>query len=334
MPSSLTYPGLYIEETPSPVRTIVAVPTAVAGFVGRAKRGPVNVPIRIHNFTDFERSFGGLWNQSELGYAVQQYFLNGGADAYIVRTAQAATLSAPPVTYKLATPTGNLFLSAKTPGTWSKDLFFTVDYNTRIPLQADEFIDISRTTPFARQSMTEDDVTDLTPGARQAALKRFRTLRHDGLFAPPSRQGTVVLPGFDGGGEWGGAAVDREAGVIYVNGSDVPWIAAMREVAPVAPHAGAPRTGEQVYATACAGCHGLDRRGNDRAPSLLGIGGRLSPTQLYEVINRGRGFMPSWTSARRGTCVTCSLVLGSTSPPPTAAPLTAAIVGLLIGWAV
>ena len=150
--------------------------------------------------------------------------------------------------------------------------------------------------PFARQSMTEDDVTNLTPGARQGALKRFRTLRHDGLFAPPSRQGTVVLPGFDGGGEWGGAAVDREAGVIYVNGSDVPWIAAMREVAPVAPHAGAPRTGEQVYATACAGCHGLDRRGNDRAPSLIGLGGRLSPTQLYEVINRGRGFMPSFAN--------------------------------------
>src|SRR3954468_14998422 len=82
--------------------------------------------------------------------------------------------------------------------------------------------------PFARQSMSASDLTDITPAAGAAAARRFATLRHDAFFAPPSVQGTVVLPGFDGGGEWGGAAVDRETGVIYVNASDVPWIAAMR----------------------------------------------------------------------------------------------------------
>ncbi|HKR09393.1 MAG TPA: pyrroloquinoline quinone-dependent dehydrogenase [Gemmatimonadaceae bacterium] len=93
----------------------------------------------------------------------------------------------------------------------------------------------AKPAPFARQSMTEADLNDLFPSTRAAIAQRFRILRHDGFFAPPSRNGTVVLPGFDGGGEWGGAAVDRLTGVIYVNASDVPWIAAMRDTAPSSP---------------------------------------------------------------------------------------------------
>ena len=148
--------------------------------------------------------------------------------------------------------------------------------------------------PFARQSISEADLTDLAPGARAGAVNRFRTLRHDGLFAPPSKQGTVVLPGFDGGGEWGGAAVDREAGVIYVNASDVPWIAAMRESAPLQPPGATARSGQAVYAAACASCHGADRRGNNRAPSLVDVGSRLPLEVVAQVIERGRGFMPSF----------------------------------------
>jgi quinoprotein glucose dehydrogenase len=83
--------------------------------------------------------------------------------------------------------------------------------------------------PFARQAITEADLADLSPNARAGVLRRFRTLRWSGLYTPPSREGSIVLPGFDGGGEWGGAAVDPETGVLYVNASDVPWIAAMRE---------------------------------------------------------------------------------------------------------
>jgi quinoprotein glucose dehydrogenase len=152
--------------------------------------------------------------------------------------------------------------------------------------------------PFARQSMTEADLAELSPSSRAAALRRFQSLRHDALFAPPSRQGTVVLPGFDGGGEWGGAAVDRQTGVIYVNASDVPWIAAMREVAKIAPTTGPPRTGAEVYAVACASCHGGERRGVDRAPSLMEIGARMSDDQIRQVIDRGRGFMPSFANLR------------------------------------
>ena len=150
---------------------------------------------------------------------------------------------------------------------------------------------------FARQSFTEADLTTLSPASHAAALARFKTLRSSGLFTPPSKQGTIVLPGFDGGGEWGGAAVDRESGVLYVNASDVPWIAAMRDTASLGNPTGAPRTGPVVFASACAGCHKADRKGDgDRVPSLLGIAARRTSEEIRATLERGQGFMPSFAA--------------------------------------
>lgn len=149
--------------------------------------------------------------------------------------------------------------------------------------------------PFARQSMTETDITDLSPGVHATVLARFRGLRSGALFTPPSKEGSVVLPGFDGGGEWGGAAVDVESGVLYVNASDVPWIAAMRESAAL-PHSSVAHTGAAVYRAACASCHGEDRLGRDRAPSLVDVADRLAPEQIAQILNSGRGFMPSFAA--------------------------------------
>jgi quinoprotein glucose dehydrogenase len=143
--------------------------------------------------------------------------------------------------------------------------------------------------PFARQSIPAAEVTD---------ARRLRSLKSGALFAPPSREGTVVLPGFDGGGEWGGAAVDPDA-VLYVNASDVPWIAAMRPSGRVRPWSGAPRSGAAVYAAVCAGCHGLDRaRGQGRAPALLDIPARVPVETAREILLWGRGFMPSFANLR------------------------------------
>ncbi len=85
MPTNPTYPGVYIEEIPSGVRTIMGVATSITAFIGRTFRGPVNDPITINSFGDFERTFGGLWVESKLGYAVRDFFINGGAQANIVR---------------------------------------------------------------------------------------------------------------------------------------------------------------------------------------------------------------------------------------------------------
>ena len=85
MPVTPTYPGVYIEEVPSGVRTITGVATAITAFIGRAPRGPVNDPTRVQNFGDYTRAFGGLSLDSTMSFAVQQFFNNGGTDAIIVR---------------------------------------------------------------------------------------------------------------------------------------------------------------------------------------------------------------------------------------------------------
>lgn len=85
MPTTPTYPGVYIEEVPSGVRTITGVATSITAFIGRALRGPTAQPITINSHADFERIFGGLWTESTLGYAVRDFYLNGGSQAIIVR---------------------------------------------------------------------------------------------------------------------------------------------------------------------------------------------------------------------------------------------------------
>src|SRR5437764_10772906 len=85
MPAALTYPGVYVEELPSGVRTIVGVPTSIAAFIGRAYTGPTDTATIINSFADYERIFGGLWVDSPMSFMVRDFFLNGGGQAVIVR---------------------------------------------------------------------------------------------------------------------------------------------------------------------------------------------------------------------------------------------------------
>lgn len=88
MPPPLKYPGVYLEEQSSGSHAINGVPTSVAVFIGATRRGPVNHPARILNFSEFARRFGELSVALETGYAVHQYFLNGGTQAWVVRVAK------------------------------------------------------------------------------------------------------------------------------------------------------------------------------------------------------------------------------------------------------
>lgn len=135
MPVTLTYPGVYIEEVPSGVRTITGVATSITAFIGRALRGPVNDPVRIQSFADYDRMFGGLWSESTMSYAVQHYFLHGGIDAIIVRVNNGATSA----TITLPAGVGALTLVAASPGEWGGNLQAIVNHNTRdSDLPADE----------------------------------------------------------------------------------------------------------------------------------------------------------------------------------------------------
>ena len=133
MPSTLTYPGVYIEEVPSGVRTITGVATSITAFVGYARRGPVNEPTIVQSFADFSRLFGGLWPKSTMSYAVQQYFLNGGRDALIVRV---VTLTGGSAARRGSVDVGGagnktLTLVAANHGEWSDDLRVRIDHQTK-----------------------------------------------------------------------------------------------------------------------------------------------------------------------------------------------------------
>ncbi|EXU69384.1 tail protein [Streptomyces sp. PRh5] len=136
MPTPAGYPGVYIEELPSSVRTIASVTTSVTAFVGHTRRGPLNTPVRITSFADFERRFGGLTSQSAVGYAVHQFFGNGGTVAVVVRVTKAGTGKAACVT--LESTEGHsecpaLEVHAKEPGHWGSGLRLAVDYDTPCP---------------------------------------------------------------------------------------------------------------------------------------------------------------------------------------------------------
>ena len=127
-----TYPGVYIEEVKSQVHTIAGVATSITAFVGYTARGLDHRATRIFSFADFERSFGGLASDSELSYAVQQFFANGGSDAYIVRVPRHQSLPAASVILLDGFGGGAnqaLKVTARSTGTWSDDLIVDVNYD-------------------------------------------------------------------------------------------------------------------------------------------------------------------------------------------------------------
>ena len=132
MPLQPTYPGVYIEEIPSGVRTITGVATSITAFVGRTAKGPVEDPIIINNYGDFERRFGGLWQKSTVSFAVKDFFINGGGQALIVRLQNDASASAITLTDIKSTPS-NLIIEAASVGTWGDRLSVHVDHDTKDP---------------------------------------------------------------------------------------------------------------------------------------------------------------------------------------------------------
>jgi uncharacterized protein len=119
MPIAPTYPGVYVEEIPSGVRTITGVATSITAFIGRALRGPIDEPVTINSYADFERTFGGLQGNYPMSYAVKDFYLNGGSQAVIVRLQKGAATS----------KNADLKLEAANPGKWGDSLVVTVDNN-------------------------------------------------------------------------------------------------------------------------------------------------------------------------------------------------------------
>lgn len=143
--------------------------------------------------------------------------------------------------------------------------------------------------PFARQTLTEDMLTKRTPEIHQWALERFKTFRNQGQFVPFSvGKDTVVFPGFDGGAEWGGSAVDPDTAILYVNANDIVWTGALAETT-------AQKSAKGIYLGQCGMCHGENLAGSPPAiPSLIGVADRLSQHQIATTIMEGKGRMPGF----------------------------------------
>ncbi len=147
----------------------------------------------------------------------------------------------------------------------------------------------TKPAPFARQLLTEELLTNRTPEAHRWAVQKFREFRSEGQFVPFGLgKETVVFPGFDGGAEWGGPAVDLETGILYVNANDVAWTGALAENT-------GENSGKGIYLSQCGVCHGDTLTGSPPAiPSLLAIGDRMTREQIATTIKSGKGRMPGF----------------------------------------
>ncbi len=152
--------------------------------------------------------------------------------------------------------------------------------------------------PFMKQQFTLADINYLVPeSSQQAVREKLAKLDPEiNMFLPPSEKGTVIFPGFDGGGEWGGAAYDPATNLLYINANQVPWSLTMvkansknkTENLTIAEY------GEAVYMSHCMACHGKNRDGGGNYPSLQHIDKVLSEKQVLHMINNGGGMMPAF----------------------------------------
>jgi quinoprotein glucose dehydrogenase len=149
--------------------------------------------------------------------------------------------------------------------------------------------------PFARQHFGPEDVTDLTPETHKDMLEKYNRVKFNAAFTPPSKEGDWIFPGFDGGGEWGGAAVDPETKIMYISNTELPYILQMIDVPKNTYDHTLQGFGHAIYNKYCISCHGPELKGNGAAyPSLLNINKKYNDQQASQIIVNGRNMMPSF----------------------------------------
>jgi quinoprotein glucose dehydrogenase len=149
--------------------------------------------------------------------------------------------------------------------------------------------------PFTRQTFNPEDVTDISPETHRDMLQKYNQVKNRLMFTPPSKQGGWIFPGFDGGGEWGGAAVDVESKIMYINCSELPWAQVMIDVPKGGNDQSLKGMGQMIYNKNCITCHGPELKGSGSSyPSLVNIGKKYKEEQISQIITNGRNMMPSF----------------------------------------
>ena len=155
----------------------------------------------------------------------------------------------------------------------------------------------TKPVPFARQKFTEEDINTLFPQHVDSIKQVLANTRTGEQFIPPSMQGSMIFPGFDGGAEWGGQAFDASTGMLYVNANEMPWILTMVEIEEQEMSSGLlADAGKTVYQMNCSACHGQELQGDVTGtyPALTGLSERLEKPQVMQIVNNGKGFMPGF----------------------------------------
>lgn len=193
-----TYPGVYIQEVPSSVHSIAGVATSIGAFVGWAAQGPTTEAVLIDSFMDFQRQFGGLDSRSLLGYAVSQFFNNGGQQAYVVRLTQGAvktgTTSAVAGTAAVQVTGGSVVFTAKNPGTWSSAYGVYVSASSGAGFTASVVY-----APSGTALVTLETFTGLTVTSAAAFTSKYMSLTTTGTpTAAPANGLYMLTAGSDG----------------------------------------------------------------------------------------------------------------------------------------
>ncbi|WP_051254272.1 outer membrane protein assembly factor BamB family protein [Arenibacter latericius] len=198
-----------------------------------------------------------------------------------------------------STKTGHIFLFERTTG---KPLF-PIEERSVITQNAVEgeklwptqpFPEVPK--PFARQVLTENDLNTLVPDSSyQDILKRFRSYRSEGIYTPPTVEGTIVFPGYDGGGEWGGPAYDPETQILYVNANEMAWVLNLVEMDSAKDkELTNMEAGAILYSNNCMACHGPEKLGGGDVPTLVGANQKYTLPKFSELVTTGRRMMPGF----------------------------------------
>ena len=160
--------------------------------------------------------------------------------------------------------------------------------------------------PYVRQSLMVKDINPYLPdSAKSYMISDLKTYHTGHLFTPQSKEGTIVLPGFDGGAEWGGPSIDPNTGILYINASEMAWILKMYDIKQAATGTeNYLQAGQRLFQQNCMMCHGKDLKGGGNYPSLINIGKKLNEDSFISFINAGRrddaGFPSPATGRKRG----------------------------------
>ncbi len=155
----------------------------------------------------------------------------------------------------------------------------------------------TKPAPFAIQELTEENITDRTPEAHAYVLERYRNSLHGSKYMPPSLEGSLYFA-FGGGAEWGGNAADPE-GILYLNANNMLWWLQMRDIREQNQQSVTSR-GASLFNANCSVCHGMGGKGSGGSnaaqayPVLTEVGKRMTRAQISELLETGRGRMPSF----------------------------------------